>query len=109
LAGEKKFNSIISMDGGTYSLGNDKYNSIISMDGGSYLIGDNTYNSIISMNSLSGYNKKYNSIISMSNDLYQRTPFEYTLSERLFLACKARILGFADDGHMPFNNTGGAL
>lgn len=91
------------------SSGSKKYNSIISMDGGSYLNENKKYNSIISMNSLSSYNKTYNSIISMSNDLYQRVPFQYTLSERLYLACKARILGFTDDGHMPFNNTGGTL
>lgn len=91
------------------TAGSKKYNSTISMDGGNYIIDNKKYNSIISMVSLSGYNKKYNSIISLSNDLYQKIPFEYTLSERLFLACKARILGFTDDGHMPFNNSGGTL
>jgi DNA-binding beta-propeller fold protein YncE len=107
--GEKKFNSIISMDGGIYNVDSKKYNSIIAMDGGSYIVGSDKYNSIISYNSLLTYNKTYNSIISMSNDLYERIPFQYTLSERLYLACKARILGFTDDGHMPFNNTGGTL
>ncbi|MBU2395798.1 MAG: 6-bladed beta-propeller [Gammaproteobacteria bacterium] len=108
-AGEKKFNSIIAMDGGIYNVDSKKYNSIIQMNGGSYILGSDKYNSIISMNSLSSYNKTYNSIISMSNDLYERIPFQYTLSERLYLACKARILGFTDDGHMPFNSAGGTL